>query len=418
MELVDLSKEEFDEYALKHPLRNFYQTSYYGEAMRESGVKVDYLGIKNNSHKLVGASLILSFDIDSKYKYAYAPRGFLIDYTNADFVLELTEEIKKKFYKDKYIYIKIDPMIHCSERKSDGTILTYHPEIDGILSLLKKANYIHHGFNQYFETTKARWHAITKLTTNNDNLYDQLSKRIKNKLKKAEYRGVKVYKGNLQDMETFYEVTKPHKKSFAYYKRLERHFPKGQVEFYFAKIDTETYVTNIKNRYEKELMVNEELNQKLQNKENRALKTLYNKKMESDKLINNYKFELIDATNLLSEHREGIVIGAICTLKFDNHIYLLKEGFIPKYGKFNPLYLLKWYIIKKGNKEGYQTFNQNAITGDFNKENKYYGLNRSKLEFGSTVLEYIGEFDYIINPTAYNLYTLKPKKKEKENKTV
>jgi len=35
-------------------------------------------------------------------------------------------------------------------------------------------------------------------------------------------------------------------------------------------------------------------------------------------------------------------------------------------------------------------------------ESKYYGLNRFKLGFKPEVLEYIGEFDLIINEKQYN----------------
>ena len=410
MKIVSLSIEEFDSFAKKHKLRSFYQSSSYGNIMKKYGFKPLYIGIKNHQGELIGASLILSKDLFSKYKYAYAPRGFLIDYTDPDLLIKFTDELKKKFFKEGYIYIKIDPMIHCSERKSDGTVLTYNPEIDNILSILKKAGYIHHGFTNYFENVKPRYHAVTKLTKNNTKLFDQFSKRVRNKIRKAEYHGVEVYKGTKEDLSSFYELTKKHKKPLSYYQSLINEF-NDQVEFYFAKINTEKYVFNIKTKYEQELDINEYLNQIIQNKHTKNTKVL-NKKMESDRIVNNLKLELVEATKLLTEYPNGLVIASICTLKYDKSIYLLKEGFQKKYGKFNPLYLIKWHIIKESNKEGLHTFNQNIITGNFSKENKYHGLNQAKLEFNATAIEYIGEFDYIINPTIYHIYNLKSIRKK------
>ena len=45
-----------------------------------------------------------------------------------------------------------------------------------------------------------------------------------------------------------------------------------------------------------------------------------------------------------------------------------------------------------------------AISGDFSSKDKYAGLNDSKLGYNSTVTEYIGEYEIILNNMKYNLY--------------
>ena len=47
---------------------------------------------------------------------------------------------------------------------------------------------------------------------------------------------------------------------------------------------------------------------------------------------------------------------------------------------------------------------------EFEKENKYSGLNETKLGFNSIVTEYIGEFDIVLNNFSYNLYKTFSKK--------
>ena len=89
---------------------------------------------------------------------------------------------------------------------------------------------------------------------------------------------------------------------------------------------------------------------------------------------------------------------------------MIIEGFDSNYRNFNSNYLLKWEIIKQINQQGYQYFNLNGIVGEFKEKNKYSGLNEMKLGFNAQALEFIGEFDLIINKTVYNLYV---KKKEK-----
>ena len=126
--------------------------------------------------------------------------------------------------------------------------------------------------------------------------------------------------------------------------------------------------------------------------------------------VSNYQANLIQATSLLSKYPKGITIGGLLAIKYNNELDMIIEGFDNNYRSFNSNYLLKWEIIKQINQQGYQYFNLNGIVGEFKEKNKYSGLNEMKLGFNAQALEFIGEFDLIINKTVYNLYV---KKKEK-----
>ena len=70
-------------------------------------------------------------------------------------------------------------------------------------------------------------------------------------------------------------------------------------------------------------------------------------------------------------------------------------------------------INKKYKNENFLYFNLNAVVGDFNKEDlgKFKTLNNIKLQFNATVMEYIGEFDLVINERIYNKFKSKIEKK-------
>ena len=59
----------------------------------------------------------------------------------------------------------------------------------------------------------------------------------------------------------------------------------------------------------------------------------------------------------------------------------------------------------------YNFIDLNGITNNFEKDNKYYGLNEFKLGFKPEAFEYIGEYDYIINEGLYEYIQKKKKKK-------
>ena len=74
--------------------------------------------------------------------------------------------------------------------------------------------------------------------------------------------------------------------------------------------------------------------------------------------------------------------------------------------------------IEKFNKEGKTIFNLNGIVGEFKEQNKYSGLNELKLGYNADAVEYIGEFNLIINKMVYNIYkhSLERKDKKKNKK--
>ena len=141
---------------------------------------------------------------------------------------------------------------------------------------------------------------------------------------------------------------------------------------------------------------------------------IINQKMESDKIVANCQKHLVDATSLFSKYPKGIIVGGILTIEYEDEVSLIIEGFDKKYSEYDPNYLLKWLLIEKYNKEEKGSFNLNGIVGEFKTPNKYEGLNESKLGFGADAVEYIGEFDLIINKTIYSIYERRKLRKEKK----
>ena len=124
-----------------------------------------------------------------------------------------------------------------------------------------------------------------------------------------------------------------------------------------------------------------------------------------------YKSNLLKATDLLKSNPDGLIIAGAMIIRYDNAAYLFVEGVDDDYSYLNPNYLLKWQLISDYNSQGLKYINFDGIAGEFEKPHDYTGLNESKLGFNSTVTEYIGEFDIVLNNFAYNLYKKLNKKK-------
>lgn len=410
MKIVALTKEEFDAFAYKHKYSTYYQTSSYAETSRYEGLNTFYIGFVEND-SLVGVTLFLHKKLNFYYKYAYAPRGFLIDYTNPKLVKNITMGLIDLLKKQHYAFIKIDPPVICSEKDRHGNIIYFSNTVNDILKTLKQNNYVHLGFNKYFENYKPRLVTFVNLQEDIKKLYAKIDKEAKAIIDNSVDSGVEIVldpNGNIDELYKFTSLKNKSRKK-RYYQGLYNNFSKNNaMDIFFINVNTDKYINNMKKMYDKEAIKNEELASLVQDisiKGNEK-QEIINQKMESDKSLNFYKNELVYATNLSKKNPDFITIGAAFTIKHNNGVELIIDSYYEEYLKFNPRYVLIWELIKKYKSEGFMYINLNAVVGDFNKEDlgKYNTLNNIKLSFNSTVMEYIGEFDLVINERAYNKY--------------
>ncbi len=407
MKIVKLSSSQFDKFASSHIYRNYFQSSMYANVMSKFGYKTNYIGIVNEYNKLVGATLIIYKEVFMKYKIAYAPRGILFNYENKEAIDELVDKLKNVLGKQGFMLLRIDPYIPLTIRNKEGNIININNKGTEIINNLRKAGFSYKGKNLFFETEKPRWEALILLQKNKEEIFAKLDKRTRNKIRRSMNSGIDVVKDETKSVNKLYQFAgKKDKKPLSFYKQMVLSF-ESSIDVYYAKINTEKFVITSRRNYEKEVEYNGMLAEKVQdmNLDEKERNIYLNKKMTSDKLITSYKNSLLVATELLKNNPNGIVIGGVMVIKYDNAAYIFSEGIDEEYGYLNAIDLMRWKLINDYNDAGLKYLNLNAIVGEFEKKNKYSGLNESKLGFNAIVTEYIGEFDIILNNFSYNLYT-------------
>lgn len=406
MKLVTLNQQQFNKYASTHRYRNYCQTSSYGLSMLKLGYNVHYFGIVDGTNSLIGATMIVYKEVFMNNKIAYAPRGILFDYTDSKKVKELAECLKNLLGKQGFMLLRIDPYIPISIHSNDGNLINMNNQESIILENLATAKFEYKGKNLFFENEKPRWEALVLLNKNEDTLFENFDKRTRNKIRKASNFGIEVYDDTTKDIKELYEfIKKKEKKPIKYYEALVKNFG-DNIDVYYAKINTESFIINSRKMYENEVLNNEQLAEKIQQyaPNDKERQNTLNKKMESDKLVSSYKNNMLLATELLKKHPEGILIGGALVIKYDNAAYIVTDGYNEEFSSLNASYLIKWQMILDYNHKGFKYLNMNAVVGEFEKKNEYSGLNEMKLGFNTIVTEYIGEFDLVLNNFAYNLF--------------
>ena len=409
MKLVEITKEQFDIFANTHIYASFYQTSAYGTLMTKQGFSDFYLGIVDDNHNIKCASLFIretKKSVVGTLNYAYAPRGFLIDYSDIELLTFFTKELRRFLLKKGIAFIRLDPPLIHKEHDRKGDIKKGGIDNSNIIILMQTLGYEHLGFSNYFETLKPRWNAICKFSGTPAKLFTLFNKETRNKIRKAGKLGIEIIESDQNSINQFYKfVEHKHIRNLEYYNDLYNAFGKDSMfHIYFAKINPIVYLHNSKKSYEKEQINNMNLINKITQNKNAQNETIINKKMESDRLLAGYKDDIIKASNLAISYPNGALIGTSAVVTYQKEVHFLIDGYDQSFQGIPANHLLKWKIMETYAAKGYTIFNLNGLSGDFNKENKYYGLYAFKTGFNADVIEYVGEFDLIINAPIYQMY--------------
>jgi len=404
MYIKELTIEEFNNFTDNFEYSSIYQTSEYGLIMNSQNYNSMMIGLINNE-KVVAATLILIEKLDI-FKYAYAPKGFLIDYDNEFLIEEFTKLIKEYLKKKKIIAIKINPMIVRSSYDYITNTITLNPKFDKQINFLKNIGYYHFGFNNMFESFKPRFDAIIDLNKPITTLFGNMNKNFKNKVKSADKNGVRIIKTSENELDYLYtQVKYKYPRDKKYFEDVVNYFKKREmIDYYYAKLDTNAYLINIQKKYQKQSELCSKLNNKLFKNLGKENNKLINKKIQEENKLNELKNELIYATKLLKEEPNGIILATMLITKYRDEVYIFMDGYNKDFKKINAKHLMTWKLIEKYSKEKYKRFNLGGMTNPIIDNDKYKGLNEFKLSFNSRCIEYLGDLELIINPTLYNIY--------------
>lgn len=397
MQIKQLTNEEFNIFKNSFKDSSIYQTVEYGFVMNHQGFDSVILGLVDNEEHIIGASLIL-IKKSKNAKYAYAPRGFLIDYTNYNLLEIFTNLLKKYLSKLGIVALRINPLIVKSIYDKKHNILSNNDYYNTIYNNLINLGYKHLGYNSYFEGLKPRFEAIIDIDKPYYLLFNDLNKEFRTKIRSASKNGIKIYNGD--NLEYLYlQTKKKYPRDLDYFKDCYKYFSKNNnIDFYYTKLDTKEYL-KIKN---KQLIEQEKIVNYYNEIVTKNLKNI-NLKITADKRYNELKLQLIEATNLLKNNPDGIITSSALVVKNKDEVYLLMDGYDNKFKSLNSKHLLLWKLIENYSIQNYKKFNLGGITNPFEKNNKYEGLNTFKLGFNSKVYEYIGDLELVCNNTKYFL---------------
>lgn len=92
-------------------------------------------------------------------------------------------------------------------------------------------------------------------------------------------------------------------------------------------------------------------------------------------------------------------------VKYNNKAWVLYAGNHNILTESYANYLTYFEHIKYCKENGIKIYDQFGTIGDLSKDNPRIGLHEFKKKFGGDYVEFIGEFDYVINKFMYFVFT-------------
>ena len=314
--------------------------------------------------------------------------------------------------KQKFIFITIDPPIVASERDKNGKIVQFNNDVNRILSDFQNNGYEHLGFNIYNESILPRWNVIARLNKDGRTLFNNFDDLVKEKLRYGNSSALAVSEDTDLNIDKLFDFIKKNytKNGKKYFQNLYNTFGKNnKMKIFYAKISTKKYVENANRLYTLEEEKNIKLGDIIQSGDtvkyniNKAI----NDKMLSDKMLHTYKKDIVSSTKLLKSNPDGIICGVAVTIEDAHGVNIIVNHVDSLYTKYNPDIILTYEIMKQYGKMNYKYINIGSVTGNFDPNSKYYPILENKLGFNSSILEYVGQFNIVLNPTMYHIYKKK-----------
>lgn len=105
---------------------------------------------------------------------------------------------------------------------------------------------------------------------------------------------------------------------------------------------------------------------------------------------------------LYMAYYEGKPIAGTLAIHYGDKVWYLYGASSNSYRNVMPNYLLQWEMMRWAIAEGCRIYDFRGVSGDMDESNPLYGLYRFKKGFEGDLVEFVGEFDLILNPLVYH----------------
>ncbi len=390
MEFREIDEEEFLQFLNKHPLKNFLQSPNMAKIREKSGQDIYYVGVFKDS-VLVAATFMAAKSTHFGRKDFYAPRGLLVDYKDKELLAFFTMSLKKFIKRKKGYVLRIDPYYILKQRDINGDVVE-----DGIDNTSASLNLLDLGYRKNNKATQVTWTFVLDLDKTEEELLKNMRSFTRRNIQKGIKNKIIVREARYDELEIVKEILdatceRKHfmNRDLKYFQDMYNAFKKDeQIQFIIAEIDTKKMLEDL-DKEKKELKENLDKAMRQGAKEDKIKK--------HKEALEKVEKEIEEVNKIREQYGDIIPASTGVFMTFGDEVLYLFGGNKKEFMHFGTPYVVQWEMIKYGLKHNFKRYNFYGISGNFDKNDKDYGIYDFKKGFTGYVEELIGEYCYPVS---------------------
>ena len=390
MEFREIDEEEFLQFLNKHPLKNFLQSPNMAKIREKSGQDIYYVGVFKDS-VLVAATFMAAKSTHFGRKDFYAPRGLLVDYKDKELLAFFTMSLKKFIKRKKGYVLRIDPYYILKQRDINGDVVE-----DGIDNTSASLNLLDLGYKKNNKATQVTWTFVLDLDKTEEELLKNMRSFTRRNIQKGIKNKIIVREARYDELEIVKEILdatceRKHfmNRDLKYFQDMYNAFKKDeQIQFIIAEIDTKKMLEDL-DKEKKELKENLDKAMRQGAKEDKIKK--------HKEALEKVEKEIEEVNKIREQYGDIIPASTGVFMTFGDEVLYLFGGNKKEFMHFGTPYVVQWEMIKYGLKHNFKRYNFYGISGNFDKNDKDYGIYDFKKGFTGYVEELIGEYCYPVS---------------------
>lgn len=387
--VTDIHPIEFDGFIAAHSTGHYMKTSLWGK-YKSSVDHQRYFttGLLDENQQLVACALVLEEKrINGLVKLHFVPWGICADASDTQLTDRLYRELIAFAKRRKVAFLRISPNVLRIERDLDGHAIHNGINNEHVTEQLASLGFIHKGYGYAYDGSWLnRYTLILDITPDLDEIIAHFEKTKRNLLIKQKTIGMTSRYGRDDELSYLVEFgseladkLKFKPKQLSYFVELKKHLGDSAV-FIVSELDMNVLIDSI----------DAELAGRKFAKDPEALASKQKERRMADDLMKRYGPHPVIAAGLF------ITLGDKC---WNVYTYNAKD-----FARYVATDNLHEFAIAEMKKRGIRSYDMVGFSGVIDKSDAYYGLYSYKRSFLPNYVEYIGEFDYVVNPSLYTLF--------------
>ncbi len=394
--IVGVSEERFNAFAIASTINHYQKTSYFAKHMHKDYQTYDLLGVEDNDGNLIATALMLHKNtIMVGIRYSYIPYGFNLDIEDKELISFFAKNLKAFAKAKGSCFLRMDSNITRIEHEKSGKVKEDGFNHEYVTELLMDAGYTHLGYNYGYS---GNWLSRYTYRLNLDQPWSKVKKGIKrytNYNKRNAMRHVIVRKGTYEELHYLAECQSQLSQKLGFKPKPASFWGSlwdaygDAVHYYIVTTNYHTALQNLEKEVEDTKAHIEVL------KDENKIELAKNNILALEEEIQEIKASGKDID-------EEVVLGAKFIIMQGGNVWNVNMYTQKSFLNFRAAFALHSYAIEDLYNQGAKTYDFEGVSGSLDPKDEFYGMHEFKRSFGGDFLEYLGEFDAIIDPHKYD----------------